>query len=128
MLKTLTAAVLAAIVVLPAAVASAADEIKPHPGGLIQAEWLTGRPVVDAGGKEMGKIEEVWFDPKEGRVKEVIIGAGGFLGIGEKQSVLPWKDVRIVWKNEKPVVETNEQTLRAAETRERGRQPSASPR
>ena len=128
MLKTLIAAVLTALVVLPAAVASAADDIRPHPGGLIQAEWLKGRPVVDAGGKEMGKIEEVWFDPKDGRVKEVIIGAGGFLGIGEKQSVLPWNDVRIVWKNEKPVVEVNEQKLRAAETRERGRQPAASPR
>jgi PRC-barrel domain protein len=32
---------------------------------------------------------EVWCDPKDGRVKEVIIGAGGFLGIGEKQSVPP---------------------------------------
>jgi sporulation protein YlmC with PRC-barrel domain len=128
MLKTLIAGVLAALVVLPAAVASAADEVRPHPGGLIQAEWLKGRPVVDATGKEMGKIEEVWFDPKDGRVKEVIIGAGGFLGIGEKQSILPWNDVRIVWKNEKLVAEVNEQKLRAAETRERGKQPSASPR
>ena len=128
MLKTLIAAVLAALVLLPAAAASAADEVRPHPGGLIQAEWLKGRPVVDATGKEMGKIEEVWFDPKEGRVKEVIIGAGGFLGIGEKQSILPWNDVRIIWKNEKLVAEVNEQRLRAAQTRDRGKQPSASPR
>jgi hypothetical protein len=61
-------------------------------------------------------------------VKEVVVGAGGFLGIGEKQSVLPWKDVRIFWKNEQLVVEVNEQRLRAAETRDRSRQPSASPR
>jgi sporulation protein YlmC with PRC-barrel domain len=128
MLKTLIAAVLAALVLLPAAAASAADEIRPHPGGLIQAEWLKGRPVVDATGKEMGKIDEVWFDPKDGRVKEIVIGAGGFLGIGEKQSVLPWNDVRILWKNEKLVAEVNEQKLRAAATRERGKEPSASPR
>jgi hypothetical protein len=61
-------------------------------------------------------------------VKEVVVGAGGFLGIGEKQSVLPWKDVRILWKKEQLVVEVNEQRLRAAETRDRSRQPSASPR
>lgn len=61
-------------------------------------------------------------------MKEVVVGAGGFLGIGEKQSVLPWKDVRIFWKNEQLVVEVNEQRLRAAETRDRSRQPSASPR
>ena len=82
---------------------------------------------MNATGKEMGKIEEVWIDPKDGRVKEVVVGAGGFLGIGEKQSVLPWKDVRMFWKNQQLVVEVNEQTLRAAETRDR-RQPSASPR
>ena len=127
MLKTLTAAVLAALILVPAGLALAADDVKPHPGGWIQAEWLKGRPVVNATGKEMGKIEEVWIDPKDGRVREVVVGAGGFLGIGEKQSVLPWKDVRIVWKNQQLVVEVNEQTLRAAETRDR-REPSASPR
>jgi len=127
MLKTLTAAMLAVLILVPAGLPLAADDVKPHPGGWIQAEWLKGRPVVNATGKEMGKIEEVWIDPKDGRVREVVVGAGGFLGIGEKQSVLPWKDVRIVWKNQQLVVEANEQALRAAETRDR-REPSASPR
>jgi hypothetical protein len=36
--------------------------------------------------------------------------------------------VRILWKKEQLVVEVNEQRLRAAETRDRSRQPSASPR
>jgi sporulation protein YlmC with PRC-barrel domain len=128
MLKTLIAAVLATVVVAPAALTLAADEIRPHPGGWIEAEWLKGRPIVNAQGKEMGKIEEVWLDPKDGRVHEVIVGAGGFLGIGEKQSVLPWSAVRVYWKNEKLVAEVNEQTLRTAQTRERSQQPSASPR
>jgi sporulation protein YlmC with PRC-barrel domain len=128
MLKTLTAAVLAALVLVPAGRPLAADDVKPHPGGWIQTEWLKGRPVVNATGKEMGKIEEVWIDPKDGRVKEIVVGAGGFLGIGEKQSVLAWRDVRIVWKNEQLVVQVDEPTLRAAETRDRPRQPSASPR
>ena len=81
MLKTLTAAVLAALILVPAGLPLAADDVKPHPGGWIQAEWLKGRPVVNATGKEMGKIEEVWIDPKDGRVREVVVGAGGFLGI-----------------------------------------------
>jgi len=128
MSKTFLAAMLAALIVLPAGLALAADEVRPHPGGWIQAEWLKGRPIVDPQGKEMGKIEEVWVDPKDGRLKEVVVSAGGFLGIGDKQTVLPWNNVRIYWKNEKLVAETNEQTLRAAQTRERSRQPSASPR
>jgi len=38
------------------------------------------------------------------------------------------KDVNIFWENQKLVVKVDEQTLRRAETRERPRQPSASPR
>jgi len=128
MRKTFVAAALAAVVVFPAGLAAAADDVRPHPGGWIQAEWLKGRPIVNQAGKEMGKIEEVWLDPKDGRVREVVIGAGGFLGVGEKESVLPWKDVKIYWKKEKLVAEVSEATLRAAETREHPRQPSASPR
>ncbi|HZF02918.1 MAG TPA: hypothetical protein VE932_01145 [Patescibacteria group bacterium] len=48
MLKTVTAAMLAALVLVPAGLPLAADDVKPHPGGLIQAEWLEGRPVVNA--------------------------------------------------------------------------------
>jgi sporulation protein YlmC with PRC-barrel domain len=127
MRKTLIAAVLAALVVLPAGLASAADEIRPHPGGLIQAEWLKGRPVVNADNKDMGKIEEVWFDPKDGRVKELIVSIGGFLGIGDKQKVVDYKDARIAWENQKLVVRMDENALRQARRYE-GPQPAASPR
>jgi sporulation protein YlmC with PRC-barrel domain len=127
MLKTLIVAVLAALVVLPVGVASAADEIRPHPGGLVQAEWLKGRPVVNADNKEMGKIEEVWFDPKDGRVKELIISIGGFLGIGDKQKVVDYKDARIAWENQKLIVRMDENALRQARRYE-GAQPAASPR
>jgi sporulation protein YlmC with PRC-barrel domain len=123
MLKTLIVAVLAALVVLPAA----ADDIRPHPGGLIQAEWLKGRPVVNADNKDMGKIEEVWFDPKDGRVKELIVSIGGFLGIGDKHKVVDYKDVRIAWENQKLVVRMDENALRQSRRYE-GTQPAASPR
>ena len=127
MIKTFIAAVLAAFVVLPAALASAADDIRPHPGGLIQAEWLKGRPVVNADNKDMGKIEEVWFDPKDGRVKELIVSVGGFLGIGDKQKVVDYKDVRIAWENQKLIVRMDENALRQSRRYE-GTQPAASPR
>jgi sporulation protein YlmC with PRC-barrel domain len=127
MIKTFMAAVVAALVVLPAALASAADDIRPHPGGLIQAEWLKGRPVVNADNKDMGKIEEVWFDPKDGRVKELIVSIGGFLGIGDKHKVVDYKDVRIAWENQKLIVRMDENALRQSRRYE-GAQPAASPR
>ena len=126
MLKTFIAVVLAALVVAPT-LASAADEIRPHPGGLIQAEWLKGRPVMNTNNKDMGKIEEVWFDPKDGRVKELVVSVGGFLGIADKQKVVDYKDVRIAWEDQKLIVRMDENALRQARRYE-GVQPSASPR
>src|SRR2546423_15688250 len=99
MLKTLTAAVLAALILVPAGLSPAADDVKPHPGGWIQAEWLKGRPVVNATGKEMGRMEGAWIDPKAARVRGAVAGAGGSPGMGEKQSGLPGKAVRIFWTN-----------------------------
>jgi PRC-barrel domain protein len=58
--------------------------------------------------------------PKDGRVKEVIVSVGGFLGIGERHRILPWQDVRV-----------SESALRRARVYEdpsdRDRQPAASP-
>ena len=127
MLKTFIAAALAAFIILPASLATAADEIRPHPGGLVQAEWLKGRPVVNAQNKDIGKIEEVWFDPKDGRVKELIVSVGGVLGIGDKQKVVDYKNVRIAWENQKLIVKMDENALRQARRYE-GPQPAASTR
>jgi hypothetical protein len=67
---------------MPAGLPLAADDVKPHPGGWIQAEWLKGRPVVNATGKEMGKIEEVWMDPKDGRDAGPVVAAVGQPALG----------------------------------------------
>lgn len=103
-------------------------QIRPHPGGLVQAEWLKRRAIKDEQGRELGKIEEVWIDPKDGRVKEVIVSVGGFLGIGDKHRVLPWRDVNVTWEKQDLVVRVKESALRsAAEAGDRGSQPAASP-
>jgi sporulation protein YlmC with PRC-barrel domain len=114
---------------------AATTEIRQHPGGLIQAEWLKRRAIKDDQGRDLGKIEEVWLDPKDGRVKEVVISVGGFLGIGDKHRILPWQEVRVTWEKQDLVVRVTEAAVRRArvydepgrEAGDRGRQPAASP-
>ena len=67
----------------------------------------------------------MWVDPKDGRIKEVVISVGGGLGIGDKHKLVPWQDVKIEWQKEKPVVRLTDAQLRAAE---RYQAPAASPR
>jgi sporulation protein YlmC with PRC-barrel domain len=113
----------------------AGEVIRQHPGGLIQGDWLKRRAIKDEQGRELGKIEEVWLDPKDGRVKEVVVSVGGFLGIGEKHRILPWQDVQVTWENQDLVVRVSEPALRRARLAEEsqreagdgGRQPAASP-
>lgn len=109
--------------------------VRQHPGGLIQSDWLQRRAIKDDQGRELGKIEEVWLDPKDGRVKEVVVSVGGFLGIGDKHRILPWRDVQVTWEKQDLVVRVSETALRRArvyeesgrEAADRGRQPAASP-
>ena len=116
----LTTAAVLALPLAPAAFAAdakapaAKDALRPHPGGLIEAKWLIGSPVRNADGQDMGKIEEVWLDPKSGQVKEVVIGLGGFLGIGDKHKLVQWKDVNVAWKDQKLVMVMDQNTLRDA--------------
>jgi sporulation protein YlmC with PRC-barrel domain len=51
-------------------------------------EWRAnnyiGQPVVNASGEKIGDVNDLLFD-KGGKISTVIIGVGGFLGMGEKQ-------------------------------------------
>jgi sporulation protein YlmC with PRC-barrel domain len=105
--------------------ASAQEAPRPHPGGLVEAGWLIGRPVVNEKSTEIGKVESMWVDPKDGTIKELVISVGGVLGIGDKHKKVPWQDATIEWQQQKPIVRLSDAQLRAAERYEA---PAASPR
>ena len=52
-----------------------------------QGQWLVGnlwdKSVYNAAGKSIGELKDVLID-KDGRVSALVIGVGGFLGLGEK--------------------------------------------
>jgi len=55
---------------------------------------LVGRTVIDSQGKTLGKIDGVLVDTA-GKVKFVVVGVGGFLGIGEKDVALRWDQLEM---------------------------------
>lgn len=44
--------------------------------------------------KQIGKVENLIFDP-EGKVRELIVATGGFLGIDDTPLAVKWQDVKI---------------------------------
>ena len=117
-----------ALAIMASAAVAAEDraQIKPHPGGWIEANWLIGTKIHDANDREIGKVKELWLDPKDGRMREVVVTTGAVLGLGGKDQVLDWKDVKIAWKGQSLYVTTEPKLMR--DIAEAGKAGAASPK
>ena len=59
----------------------------------IRATKVIGTSVKDAGGDRIGKVEDIVLDKLSSNIMFVIVGFGGFLGIGEKYHPIPWSSL-----------------------------------
>src|ERR671921_1029101 len=50
---------------------------------------LRGKDVYDPEGQRLGSVEDLYIDRREREVRFLEVGAGGFLGIGEKHLLVP---------------------------------------
>jgi sporulation protein YlmC with PRC-barrel domain len=61
-------------------------------------EWrgsqLIGMDVKNQQGEELGEVADLVLDPKEAKIKSVVISSGGMLGIGAKKVAVPWEQVK----------------------------------
>jgi sporulation protein YlmC with PRC-barrel domain len=78
--------------------------IQNQEAGQVRAPKLVGVSVYDKENKNIGKIDDILLD-KSGRVQAVVIGVGGFLGIGKKDVALPFDAIK--WQTEQRTVATN---------------------
>jgi len=78
------------------------------------ADWYK-QTVYDLSDNKVGEIKDVLLD-HEGKTAAIIVGAGGFLGIGEKDVAVPYNDVHFKKKDNKwyPVMNTSKDALQKA--------------
>jgi sporulation protein YlmC with PRC-barrel domain len=111
------------------------DKSRPawtKPAGVVEAKKLVGARVKGADGKDIGEIDQLLVNESDGKISHVVIGKGGFAGIGENKLVVPWSDVKIRMDGDKPMVSMDTAALDRAQRyesrdRDRDRTPSASP-
>jgi sporulation protein YlmC with PRC-barrel domain len=65
-----------------------------HQPNEMRASKLIGASVRNDANERIGEINEIILD-KDGKVAAVVIGVGGFLGIGEREVALDFKSLRI---------------------------------
>jgi sporulation protein YlmC with PRC-barrel domain len=70
-------------------------------------EWRAnnyiGQPVVNASGEKIGDVNDLLFD-KSGKISTVVIGVGGFLGMGEKQVAMAYDTLTYTDKDGQRVI------------------------
>jgi sporulation protein YlmC with PRC-barrel domain len=82
-----------------AADSAAADRGTSHKEGEWRASKLVGVNVYNDANEKIGDINDVILD-KAGKVENVILGVGGFLGIGEHYVAVGYDKLK--WSNEPP--------------------------
>jgi sporulation protein YlmC with PRC-barrel domain len=76
------------------------------------AKRLIGRNIQNMQNETIGEIESV-FIGADGKVDSVMVGVGGFLGMGEREVRLAWKDLQISDGGRKVVVNMTKDQLKA---------------
>jgi sporulation protein YlmC with PRC-barrel domain len=80
----------------------------------LSAKSLIGDKVVNTGGEDLGKLEEIMIDVRTGQVAYAVLSFGGFLGLGDKLFALPWTRLRVDEADKKIVVDMSKSLLENA--------------
>lgn len=111
----------APMILLSAGLAFAQGEANGKPPGgakpvqetsLSQPQWLASdiykAGVYDNSQQKIGEIKDLVIDKDLGTISAAVIGIGGFLGIGEKDAAIPFKDLKVASSEGKDWLVLNE--------------------
>jgi hypothetical protein len=94
MISAFAVALLLAPLSVPAQTTKSEEFVTVQPAGQWLAKQFIGQAVTNPAGERVGDINDLLFD-KSGRIANVVIGVGGFLGIGEKNVAIPYNSLVI---------------------------------
>ena len=100
----------------PAAVETVAAPTERFIQMQAQDDWLASRmigsTIYGSGDETLGDINDIVI-ASNGQIKAVVIGVGGFLGIGEHKVAIAWNDLRFDTNRDVAVVSMTKEQLRA---------------
>jgi len=102
----------------PAEHSSTAPKGDAMTSGQISASKLLNETVMNEANESIGDVNEVLIS-SDGKVAAVIVGVGGFLGMGEKDVALPFENLKFAMDKDNDLVVTSnvtKESLQAAPT------------
>lgn len=83
-------------------------------GALLSAGSITGDEVCNMQDEKLGKIQDIMLDMAEGKIRYVVLSAGGFLGMGDRLFAVPWKALTLDRENQRFVLDVDVERLKNA--------------
>lgn len=96
----------------PPATTAPATKSMAAPAASADTRKLIGRNIQNAQNETIGEIKSV-FIGKDGKVDSVMVGVGGFLGLGEREVRLAWNELNVSENGEKVTVNMTKEQLKA---------------
>ena len=95
--------------------ARATDMMATLPGGALPISDYYNQSVYDNRDNKVGDVNDLLLDDG-GKINAVIIGVGGFLGVGKKNVAVPFSSLKVAEKNGSRylVLETTKEALQSA--------------
>jgi hypothetical protein len=90
-------------------------DMRHGPGpGLMGADTLMGNDVYNKQGDDLGDIQEIMLDMRNGRISYAVLSFGGFLGMGDKLFAVPWGALRLDTENKRFELNVEKDRLESA--------------
>jgi sporulation protein YlmC with PRC-barrel domain len=89
-----------------------ADRNNPE---FLSSSTIKGDKIVNESGDDLGKIEELMIDLRDGRLAYVVMSFGGFLGLGDKLFAIPWQAFRLKLHDHAFILDIPKDVLEKAE-------------
>ncbi|MDP2375800.1 PRC-barrel domain-containing protein [Reyranella sp.] len=90
----------------------AATTAMPAPAASADTRKLIGRNIQNAQNETIGEIKSIHVGT-DGKIEAVMVGVGGFLGVGEREVRLAWTDLTVTNNGEKVTVNMTKDQLKA---------------
>jgi sporulation protein YlmC with PRC-barrel domain len=75
--------------------ATGATDTAAAEGEPVSADDMMGRSVAGSDGEDLGEVSDVVVDSETGKIQQLIVASGGFLGIGDKTVAIAFEEVEI---------------------------------
>jgi sporulation protein YlmC with PRC-barrel domain len=90
-----------------------ASTLATHPR-VLAASTLKNEQVVNARNEDLGEIEDYMIDLENGRIAYCVLSFGGFLGMGDKLFMVPWKALTLDTVNKRFILDVDKERLKKA--------------